>query len=124
MVEDRRGLLDKSNWVWDANISQTGLNLFKKWFAERKLFSPHASIWSFDREKLVIPSVFMDYDFLETVVKSYDQATKVVRREKDELGKTRTLLAITSFSKEIFKKAYFNSRAVEIDSTLCKFFGG
>ena len=29
------GLYDKGNWVQDARTSQTSLNLFKKWFAER-----------------------------------------------------------------------------------------
>ena len=43
-IED--GLFDKGNWVQDANTSQTRLNLFKKWFVERKLFAPHANIWN------------------------------------------------------------------------------
>ena len=38
------GLYDKGNWVRDATTMQTGLVLFKKWFSERKLFSPHANI--------------------------------------------------------------------------------
>ena len=46
----------------------------------------------------------MNYDLLKTMEKSYDQVTKVVRREKGELGKIRTLPTITSFSKEFFKK--------------------
>ena len=107
------GLLDKSNRVWDVDTSQTGLNLFKRWFAERKSFTPHACIWSFDRGKLVIPSVFM----------GYDQATKIVRRVKGELGKITTLSAITSLSKELIKKEYFYARAVEICRTLSRVFG-
>ena len=79
------GLYDKGNWVQDAQTSQTGLNLFKKWFAERKLFAPHANIWNFDLGKLVVPSVFMDYDLLEAIAKSYDQATRVVRRADAEI---------------------------------------
>ena len=42
------GLYDKGNWVRDAQTSQTGLSLFKKWFAKRKLYAPHANIWNFD----------------------------------------------------------------------------
>jgi hypothetical protein len=167
------GLYDKGNWVRDAHTSQTGLVLFKKWFAERKLFAPHANIWNFDLGKLVVPSVFMDYDLLEAVARNYDQATRVVRRidgeilitispeeirevfrlgpfteyhvpinledlekeymsKKDiirqstlkaHIGKIGTLPAITSSSKEPFKKAYFNVRALEIYRTLCRVFG-
>ncbi len=61
------GLYDKGNWVRDAQTSQTGLSLFKKWFAERKLYAPHANIWNFDLGKLVVPSVFMDFDLLENL---------------------------------------------------------
>ena len=68
-------MFDKGNRVWDANTSQTTLNLFKKWFAERKLFGPHANIWNFDLGKLVVPSVVMDYD----------RATRVVRRIDGEI---------------------------------------
>ena len=110
------GFLDTSNWLWNDNALQTGLN----WFAERKLFVPCSSIWNFDTGKLVIPSVFIEYNLLETVIKSHNQATKVVRRKRSELGKIRTLPAITSFSKDFFKKMYFNVRAVEIYRTLCK----
>ena len=38
------GLYDKGNWVQDAKTSQTGLYLFKKWFAERKCL-PHMPIY-------------------------------------------------------------------------------
>ena len=74
------GLYDKGNWVRDATTTQTGLVLFKKWFSERKLFAPHANIWNFDLGKLVVPSVFMDYDLLEAIAKKYDQAIRVIRR--------------------------------------------
>ena len=75
------GLYDKGNWVKDAVTAQTGLVLFKKWFSERKLFAPHANVWNFDLGKLVVPSVFMDYDLLEAISKNYDQAIRVVRRK-------------------------------------------
>ena len=167
------GLYDKGNWVQDAQTSQTGLSLFKKWFAERKLYAPHANIWNFDLGKLVVPSVFMDFDLLEAIAKNYDQATKVVRRMDSEvlitispeeirevfslgpltryhvpinlielekeymskrdvvrqgapkahLGRIGNLPAITSSSKEPFKKSCFNARAVEIYRTLCRVFG-
>ena len=78
-------LYDKGNWVQDAQTLQTGLNLFKKWFAERNLYAPHANIWNFNLGKLVVPSVFMDYDLLEAVEKIYDQATRVVRRVDGEI---------------------------------------
>ena len=74
------GLYDKENWVGDANTSQTGLALFKKWFAERNLFSPHANIYNFDLGKLVVSSIFMDFDLLETIAKNYDQANRIIRR--------------------------------------------
>ena len=83
------------------------------------MFFPYSSIWNFDRGKLVILDVFMEYNILETMVKSRGQATKVVRRIRSELGKIRTLPAITSFSKEFFKKIYFNARVVETCRTLC-----
>ena len=75
------GLYDKGNWVRDATTAQSGLILFKKWFSERKLFAPHANVWNFDLGKLVVPSVFMDYDLLEAIAKNYDQAIRVVRRK-------------------------------------------
>ena len=62
----------------------------------------------------------MECNLLETMVKSHGQATKVVRRIRSEFGKIRTLPAITSFSKEFFKKAYFSARAVETCRTLCR----
>ena len=104
------GLLDKSNWVWNDNASQTGLSRF----AERKLFVPYNSIWNFDRGKLVIPSVFIEYNPFETVVKSHRQVTKVVRRTRSKHDEIRILPAITSFSKEFFKRIYFNARVVGI----------
>ena len=73
-------LYDKRNWVRDTKTSQTRLSLFKKWFLERNLFAPHANIWNFDLGKLVVPSVFMDYDILEAVAKNYDSKIRVVRR--------------------------------------------
>ena len=92
----------------------------------------------------MVPSVFMDYDLREVVAKNYDEATKchdpinlkdlekqyiskkdIVRQDalKTRIGKIETLLAITSSSKELFKKEYFNARAVEIHRTLCNIFG-
>ena len=62
----------------------------------------------------------MDYDFLETMEKGHNQVSKVVRRIRSELGKIRTLPPIILFSKEFFKKIYFNARAVEIYRTLCR----
>ena len=74
------GFYDKGNWVRDAITSETSLFLFKKWFLEMNLFSPHLNIWNFDLGKLVVPSVFMDYDLLEAIARNYDQAIRVVRR--------------------------------------------
>ena len=36
-------------------------------------------MWNFDLGKLVVPSVFMDYDLLEAIAINYDQASRVVR---------------------------------------------
>ena len=77
------------------------------------MFVPYSSTWNFDRGKIVIPSVFIEYNLLETVEKGHNQATKVVRRIRSELGKIRTLPTILSFFKEFFKKAYFNAKAVQ-----------
>ena len=114
------GFLVEGNRVQNVDTSQAGLNLIKNWFVERNLLLAYASIWNFDRGKLVIPSVFMKYNLLEAMEKGHNQATKVVRRIRSELGKIRTLSAILSFSKKIFKKAYFNARVVEICRTLCR----
>lgn len=65
-------LYDKGNWVRDAITTQSGLILFKKWFSERNIFSPNSNVWSFDLGKLVVPSVFMDYDLLEDITINYD----------------------------------------------------
>ena len=110
------GLLNKNTWVGNCDVSRTDLN----WFAERELFVTCSSIWNFDRGKLVIPNVFMEYNLLETIVKSHSQVTKVVRRTRSEPHKIRILPSITSFSKEIFKKAYFNAKALEVYTILCR----
>ena len=115
-----KGFLVEGNWVHNVDASQVGLNLIKNWFAERKLLLPYASIWNFDRGKPVILSVIIKYNLLVTVEKGHNQATKLVRRIRSELGKIRTLSGILSFSKEFFKKAYFNAREVETCRTLCR----
>ena len=66
------GLCDKGNWVRDAITSQSTLMLFMKWFLERNIFSPHSNVWSSDLGKLVVPSVFMDYDLVENIAINYD----------------------------------------------------
>ena len=42
---------------------------------------------------------------------------------KEHIGKIGTLAKITSYSKESFKKAHFNAKAVEIYRTFCRVFG-
>ena len=113
------GLLNKNTWVRNCDVSQTGLN----WFVERKLFVPYSSIWNFDRGKLVIPSVSIEYNPLETVMKIHSQVTEVVRKTRNEPSKIKFPPTITSSFKEIFKVVYFNARAVEINRTLCRIFG-
>ena len=133
----------------------------------------HAKIWNFELGKLVVPSVFLDYDLLEVVEKNYDQDIRVVRRtngeiliaisleeikevfglgpltnyhvpielkglekeymskkdivrqgaQKEHIGKIKTLPAITTSSKETFKREYFNTKEMEIYRTLCRVFG-
>ena len=78
-------LYDKNNWVQDVRTALIDLNLFKKWFAKRILYSPHANTQNVNLGKLVVPSVFMDYDLLEAIEKSYDHATRVVRRLDGEV---------------------------------------
>ena len=84
------------------------------------MFVPYSSIWKFDRGKLAILSVFMEYNLLKTVVKSHSQSTKVVRKIRSELDKIRILPEIPSFSSTIFKKAYFSAKALEVCRTLCR----
>ena len=104
------GLLDKNTWVRNCDVTRTGLN----WFAERKLFVPCSSIWNFDRGKLVIPNVSIEYNPLKTVMKSHSQVTEVVRKKRNELGKIKLPPTITSSFKEIFKVVFFNARALEM----------
>ena len=65
-------LYDKGNWVRDAITIQSGLVLFKKLFSKRNIFSPHSNVWNFNLGKLVVPSLFMDYDLLEAIAINYD----------------------------------------------------
>ena len=74
------GLYDKGNWVRDAMTTQTSFILFKKLFSKRNLFSQHSNVWNFDLGKLVVPSVFTDYDLFEAIARNYDQTMRVVRR--------------------------------------------
>ena len=104
------GLLNRNTWVGNCDVSRTGLN----WFAERKLFFPCISVWNFDRGKLVTLNVSIEYNPLETVMKSRSQVTEVVRKTRIESGKIRIPPAIISSFKEIFKVAYFNARAIEM----------
>ena len=105
------GLYEKGNWVRDAMTSQTGLVLFKKWFSERNLFAPHANIWNFDLGKLVVPSVFMDYDLLEAIAKNYDQTLRVIRRDDGEI-----LITISPEEiREVFNLGPFTRHHVPID---------
>ena len=59
---------------------QISLNMVKKWFARRNLYPPYASIWNVDLGKLVVPSMFMNYDLFKAVEIFFDHATRVVRR--------------------------------------------
>ena len=104
------GLLNKSNWNLNFFSSQIGLNLFERCLAKSKLLASHVNIWNFDQGKLLIPSVFM----------GCDQTTKVMRIQKGESGKIRTLSVVTPFSKESFKIAYFKARTKKICRTLCR----
>ena len=63
-------------------------------------------MWSFDLGKLVVPSVFMDYDLLEAIAIKYDQAIRVVRRTNgvpliiispDEIREVFHLAPLTNF---------------------------
>ena len=65
----------------------------------------------------------IEYNPLETVMKSHSQVTEVVRRKRNEPGKIRIQPAITSSSKENFKISYFNARVAEMCRTLCRAFG-
>ena len=73
------GFYDKSNWVRDAQVSMGGLELFKKWFSERKLDTPMSNVWEFDIEKLTVPTIFFDSDLLVDLAKKYDPITGWVK---------------------------------------------
>ena len=92
------GLYDKENCVRDAITFKIGLYLFNKWFSERKLFAPHGNIWNFDLGKLVVCSVFMDYDLVVAIAKNYVLAIRVVRRIYGECLITISLRKIKNFS--------------------------
>ena len=97
-------------------MSRTSLKLF----VERKLFVPYSTIWNFDRGKLIIPNVSIEYNPLETVMKSHCEVTEVVRRTRNEPGKIRIQPAITSSFKENFKISYFNAKVAEMCRTLAE----
>ena len=78
------GLYDKGNWVRDANTTKTRIFIYKKWFSERRLFSPHGNIWNLDLGKLVVPNVFMDSNLLMDIAKIYHPTIRVVRRMDGE----------------------------------------
>ena len=69
----------------------------------RNFFVPCSSIWNFDRVKLVIPNVSIEYNSLETIMKSHSQVNEVVRKTRIESGKIRIPPAIISSFKEISK---------------------
>ena len=87
------------------------------------MFVPYSTIWNFDRGKLIIPNVSIEYNLLENVMKSHSQVTKVVRRTRNEPGKIRALLAVTSSFIENFKISHSNARVAEMCRTLCIAFG-
>ena len=78
------GLYDKGNWIRDSISSKTRLQLFRKWFSERKLLTLHGNIWNFDLGKLVVPRVFMVLDLLTTIAKKYDPIARIIRRVNGE----------------------------------------
>lgn len=63
----------------DAQTSIGDLELFQKWFLERKLNTPLRNVWEFDIKKLVVPGVFFDDDLLTIMLKKYDPITKIVK---------------------------------------------
>ena len=73
------GFYNKANNLRDAQISIGGLELFKKWFSERKLGTPLSNVWEFDIGKLVVLGVFFDNDFLVDLAKKYDHITRFVK---------------------------------------------
>ena len=87
------------------------------------MFVPYSTIWNFDRGKLTIPNLSIEYNPLETVMKSHSQVTEVVRRTRREPEKIIIQPAITSSFKEIFKISYFSAKAAEMCRTLCRAFG-
>ena len=56
----------------------------RKWFLERKLFTPHGNIWNFDLGNLVLLGVFMDSDLLTVLARNYDPVAWMVRRINGE----------------------------------------
>lgn len=52
-----------------------------------------------------------------------DQATKVMRGEKNEFDEIRTLSVVKIFFKEIIKVAHLNTRVAKVCRTLCRVFG-
>ena len=102
----------------NCDVLRTSLN----WFAERKLFVPCSSVWNFDRGKLVIPSLSMKYNPLETVMKSHSQVIEVVGKTRSKPGKIRIKLVVTSSFIENCKVSHCNAWATKMCMTLCRAF--
>ena len=67
------GFYDKANWVRDARVSMGGLELFRKWFSEKKLDNPLSNVWEFDIGKLIVPTAFFECDLLVDLAKKYER---------------------------------------------------
>lgn len=68
----------------DAETSTSGLELFRKWFSERKHDAPLSNVWQFDIGKLIVPRVFFDDDLLTMIAKRYDPVLRVVKNHAGE----------------------------------------
>ena len=73
------GLYNNGNLLRDANISSSGLVLFRRWFSQRNRGTPLSNVWDFDVGQLIVPGVFMDKDLLIALAKRYDPILQVVR---------------------------------------------
>lgn len=74
-----KGFYDKENWLKDEKVSTGGLELFRKWFVQRKLDTPITNVWEFNIGKLIVLGFLFDDDLLVDMLKKYDPITRVVK---------------------------------------------
>ena len=74
-----KSFYDNINCLKDVETSTSGLEIFRKWFFKRKHDTSLRNVWQFDIGKLIVPSIFFDYNLLIMITKRYDPVLRVVK---------------------------------------------